>query len=398
MTMRVLVSIVVFAAVGIASPLEVRQAAAFVPPARCTNSGAVLSRGYNCLQGLGTAAPAYCSQRFITTSATTPTGFASTVTDITTTSTVNVTGTSTSTTTSFVSTITNNFNTTTTVFTCPSSTASSSGSVSSSSTVASTGATTAGTLAKIKRQTTATITPPACFSAAVFPTARTICLACYGVTSGSVTTVTVYTSTRTYSNVDTITTTNLVLPTSTVTAVSTKNVTSTATVLTAYPLPTGNFLINYIEASLLGIDTYFASAQPLFNGTGIEFSQDSLDGFRFDNMTRVLRDVTQSDNIASQPPEGVLDLLFLMNATSASTPGTPQCYVCGNATEGGRTSFGCDYPDATGNITNPGTDVWATCGDYLSLGPAASFANQDIPVDCKIRNLFLTLRSQATNA
>ncbi|KAK5709054.1 hypothetical protein LTR17_020117 [Elasticomyces elasticus] len=392
--MRVLVSIVAFAAVGIASPLEVRQAAAFVPPPRCTSSGAAFSRGYNCLKSLGTSsASAYCSQRFITTA--TATGFTNTFTDVTTTSTVNVTGTSTSTTTSFVSTITNNFNTTTTVFTCPSSTASSSGSVSSSSTVSSVGATTAGTLAKVKRQTAATITPPACFAASVSPTARTICLACYGVTSGSVTTV--YTSTRTYSNVDTITTTNLVVPTSTVTEVATKNVTSTATVLTAYPLPTGNFLINYIEASLLGIDTYFASAQPLFNGTGIEFSQGSLDEFRFDDKEQ-LRDVTQSDNIASQPPEGVLDLLFLMNATIATTPGTPQCYVCGNATEGGRTSFGCDYPDATGNVTNPGTDVWATCGDYLSLGPAASFANQDIPVDCKIRNLFLTLRSQATNA
>ncbi|KAK5689420.1 hypothetical protein LTR97_012894 [Elasticomyces elasticus] len=392
--MRVLVSIVAFAALGVASPLEVRQAATFIPPPLCTSSVSSFYKGYSCLKTLGTSsASAYCSQRFITTA--TATGFTNTFTDITTTSTVNVTGTLTSTTTSLVSTITSSFNTTTTVFSCPSSTASSTDSVSSSSTVASVGTTTAGTLAKVKRQTTAPITPPRCFSTDVYPRARTICLACYGVTSGSVTTV--YTSTRTYSNVDTITTTNLVVPTSTVTAVATKNVTSTATVLTAYPLPTGNFLINYIEASILGIDTYFASAQPLFNGTGIEFSQGSLDDFRFDNDTRVLRDVTRSDNLANQPLEAVLELLFLMNATRASTPGTPQCYVCGNATEGGRTSFGCDYPDATGNVTNPGTDVWATCGDYLSLGPAASFSNQDIPVDCKIRNLFLTLRSQATN-
>ncbi|KAK4893002.1 hypothetical protein LTR27_008539 [Elasticomyces elasticus] len=392
--MRVLISIVAFAAVGIASPLEVRQAAAFVPPARCTSSGAAFSQGYNCLKALGTSsASAYCSQRFITTA--TATGFTNTFTDITTTSTVNVTGTSTSTTTSFVSTITSNFNTTTTVFTCPSSTASSSGSVSSSSTVSSVGATTAGTLAKVKRQATAIITPPDCFSTDVYPRARTICLACYGVTSGSVTTV--YTSTRTYSNVDTITTKNLVVPTSTVTAVATKNVTSNATVLTAYPLPTGNFRISYLEANLLGISTYYASARSLNRGVGVAFSQTSIDDFRFDNQTR-LHDTSKSDSIASQPPEGVLDLLFLMNATSASATGTPQCYVCGNATEvGDSASFGCDYPDATGNVTNPGTNVWATCGDYLSLGPAASFANQDIPVDCKIRNLFLILRNQTTN-
>ncbi|KAK3622469.1 hypothetical protein LTR56_022182 [Elasticomyces elasticus] len=383
MTTRVLVGIVAFAAVGIASPLEVRQAATFVPPARCTSSVSSFYQGYNCLKTLGTSsASAYCSQRFITTA--TATGFTNTFTDVTTTSIVNVTGTSTSTTTSFVSTITSNFNTTTTVFTCPSSTASSTDSVSSSSTVASVRATTAGTHFGKSQATdhgpnfASTLLLYRCLSESAHDLLGLLWRHVRQCDN------------RVHLDQD-------LLECGYVTAVATKNITSTSTVLTAYPLPTGNFRISYLEANLLGISTYYASAQSLNRGVGVAFSQTFIDDFHFDNQTR-LHDTSKSDSIASQPPEGVLDLLFLMNATSASATGTPQCYVCGNATEvGDSASFGCDYPDATGNVTNPGTNVWATCGDYLSLGPAASFANQDIPVDCKIRNLFLILRNRTTN-
>ncbi|TKA64412.1 hypothetical protein B0A55_10407 [Friedmanniomyces simplex] len=112
MAMPILISILSFGLLGLASPfapLEVRQATSFVPRPACTNSGGAFSRGYNCLNSLGAAtASAYCSSRFITTSTASSPTF--TITDITVTSKVNITGTSTSTVTSFNSTITNTVN------------------------------------------------------------------------------------------------------------------------------------------------------------------------------------------------------------------------------------------------------------------------------------------------
>jgi len=99
-----------------------------------------------------------------------------------------------------------------------------------------------------------------------------------------------------------------------------------------------------------------------------------------------LEDVSQGDAIVTEPPPGVLDLLFLVNTTS-STQSTPVCYVCGDSQ-----TIGCDFPDAGGNVTNPGQDVWANCGGYLSLGKDVDFANPPLGVQCSIiRRLYYSL-------
>ncbi|TKA64415.1 hypothetical protein B0A55_10406 [Friedmanniomyces simplex] len=160
-----------------------------------------------------------------------------------------------------------------------------------------------------------------------------------------------------------ITSTSIVVPTTTVTAVATVNSTSTTTVTTAYALPTSNFILLYPS----GLDTLYGRARNLSGGVAIALEQFSADDFNFDASTH-LHDVDEADEIASEPPPGLLDILFLMNTTS-STQSTP-----------------------VGNVTNPGQDVWANCGGYLSLGSAADFANPPLGVSCSIiRRLFYSL-------
>ncbi|KAK0364762.1 hypothetical protein LTR91_016420 [Friedmanniomyces endolithicus] len=399
MATSILISILGFGLLSLAIPsaqLDVRQAASFSPQAACTTRGGKFSKGYTCLNSLGAAtASAYCSSRFSTTStATTPTY---TITDITVTSTtfISRTGTPSSTVTIYNSTVTNTVNATSTSFTCPSSTTAASSSISptgptsvptagttsssfsSLASPSSTGATTASVPTKLKRQAASPITTPTCFGASVSPTARAVCSACFGVTAG---TTTVYPSTNTYASTTTVTLTRIITPTATVTAVATANSTRTATVTTAYPLPTSNFILLYPSGEV----TLYGRARNLSSGVAIGLAQYSSDNFHF--VSGEIRDVDQSDDIVTEPPPGVLDLLFLVNTTS-STQSTPVCYVCGDTQ-----TVGCDFPDASGNVTNPGQDVWANCGGYLSLGRDVDFANPPLGVQCSvIRRLYYSL-------
>ncbi|KAK1819973.1 hypothetical protein LTR12_005549 [Friedmanniomyces endolithicus] len=177
-----------------------------------------------------------------------------------------------------------------------------------------------------------------------------------------------------------VTLTRIITPTATVTAVATANSTRTATVTTAYPLPTSNFILLYPSGQV----TLYGRARNLGNGVAIGLEQFSADNFRV--VSGKLEDVSQGDGIVTEPPPGVLDLLFLVNTTS-STQSTPVCYVCGDAQ-----TIGCDFPDASGNVTNPGQDVWANCGGYLSLGKDVDFANPPLGVQCStIRRLYYSL-------
>ncbi|KAK0287842.1 hypothetical protein LTR91_022265 [Friedmanniomyces endolithicus] len=177
-----------------------------------------------------------------------------------------------------------------------------------------------------------------------------------------------------------VTLTRIITPTATVTAVATANSTRTATVTTAYPLPTSNFILLYPSGQF----TLYGRARNLSSGVAIGLAQYSADNFRV--VSGKLEDVSQGDDIVTEPPPGVLDLLFLVNTTS-STQSTPICYVCGDTQ-----TIGCDFPDASGNVTNPGQDVWANCGGYLSLGLAADFANPPLGVSCSIiRRLYYSL-------
>ncbi|KAK1084213.1 hypothetical protein LTR33_002786 [Friedmanniomyces endolithicus] len=193
-------------------------------------------------------------------------------------------------------------------------------------------------------------------------------------------TTTVYPSTNTYASTTTVTLTRILTPTATVTAVATANSTRTATVTTAYPLPTSNFILLYPSGEV----TLYGRARNLSSGVAIGLAQYASDNFRV--VSGKLEDVSQGDAIVTEPPPGVLDLLFLVNTTS-STQSTPVCYVCGDSQ-----TIGCDFPDAGGNVTNPGQDVWANCGGYLSLGKDVDFANPPLGVQCSvIRRLYYSL-------
>ncbi|KAK0273395.1 hypothetical protein LTR35_001853 [Friedmanniomyces endolithicus] len=195
-------------------------------------------------------------------------------------------------------------------------------------------------------------------------------------------TTTVYPSTNTYASTSTVTLTRIITPTATVTAVATAKSTRTATVTTAYPLPTSNFILLYPSGEV----TLYGRARNLSSGVAIGLEQFSADNFRV--VSGKLEDVSQGDANVTEPPPGVLDLLFLVNTTS-STQSTPVCYVCGDAQ-----TIGCDFPDASGNVTNPGQDVWANCGGYLSLGKDVDFANPPLGVQCTIiRRLYYSLTS-----
>ena len=89
-----------------------------------------------------------------------------------------------------------------------------------------------------------------------------------------------------------------------------------------------------------------------------------------------LRDVTQSDDLAVRPPQAISGNILVLSNTS-NTQDTPVCYTCG--TNGTAQTLGCDYPDASGNVTDPGSNVFASCGGtvmFLSLGRADSFTGQ----------------------
>ncbi|KAK3109305.1 hypothetical protein LTR53_017584 [Teratosphaeriaceae sp. CCFEE 6253] len=259
----------------------------------------------------------------------------------------------------------------------------------------------------MRRQAASSVTPPACFAASVSPTARAVCSACFGISS-SVTTV--YGGTRTYSNVEftsvnatsiltpTVTSTSTVTITATTlttasvtssvvattTAIATRNTTSTIVATSAFPIPTSMFYLYYQSAG----STVYGRAQNLSRGVAISFSPNSADFCRFDS-SRHLRDVTQSDDVTSRPPPGIANVLFLSNTTT-TTESTPVCYVCGGNTT--TTTIGCDYPDASGNVTDPGVNVWANCGSYLSLGLASEFANPPLGITCTIiSQLFIFL-------
>ncbi|TKA37308.1 hypothetical protein B0A54_11293 [Friedmanniomyces endolithicus] len=379
MSTSILISILGFGLLGLAvasAQLEVRQAATFSPQAACTASRGKFSKGYNCLNSLGAAtASAYCSSRFSTTStATTPTYI---ITDITVTSTtfISRTGTPSSTVTIYNSTVTN-------------------------------------TDLNILHMpffdhggTVKYFTDRSDFCANYWHHFVKLLVACLAKqyrsyysqrpneaqATGSVSihdssvlrllgTTTVYPSTNTYVSTTTVTLTRIITPTATVTAVATANSTRTATVTTAYPLPTSNFILLYPSGQF----TLYGRARNLSSGVAIGLAQYSADNFRV--VSGKLEDVSQGDDIVTEPPPGVLDLLFLVNTTS-STQSTPICYVCGDTQ-----TIGCDFPDASGNVTNPGQDVWANCGGYLSLGLAADFANPPLGVSCSIiRRLYYSL-------
>ncbi|TKA33399.1 hypothetical protein B0A54_14096 [Friedmanniomyces endolithicus] len=379
MSTSILISILGFGLLGLAIPsaqLDVRQAASFSPQAACTTSGGKFSKGYDCLNSLGAATvSAYCSSRFSTTStATTPTY---TITDITVTSTtfISRTGTPSSTVTIYNSTVTN---TDLNILHMP---FFDHGGIVKHSTDRSDFCADywhhlvkllIACLTKQYRSYYSQRTNEAQATGRISNhDASLLCL---------LGTTTVYPSTNTYASTTTVTLTRIITPTATVTAVATANSTRTATVTTAYPLPTSNFILLYPSGEV----TLYGRARNLSSGVAIGLEQFSADNFRV--VSGKLEDVSQGDGIVTEPPPGVLDLLFLVNTTS-STQSTPVCYVCGDAQ-----TIGCDFPDASGNVTNPGRDVWANCGGYLSLGKDVDFANPPLGVQCTIiRRLYYSL-------